>query len=437
MDFNLFTNHFKPLYQMKLLKHVLIFVMSALAIPAFAQKPNIQTAKISLRDGDLKEAKKYIDLAAQHEDTKNSPSMWLTRGDVYFAIAIDTTLTGKALRLIEPEPAYKSLESYINCMKTKDEKFSKQALNQIAGDPGKVLGIAPYVYNEGMIAFQGQLDNSNPNGYAQAIKYFELLLAAFPFDKTNKIKAANSDLSENMVMKNTGKVAYFKKDWTLVEKYLGKLAADNFMDPDLYITLSKAYQEKGDTAMAIKYVSQGRDLLPENTDLITEELVLYSVTGQGIKLIEKLTKAIETDPTNGKYYYYRGSTYEGLFRKDSTKADYLVKAEADYKKALEVDPNDVDVNVLLGVMYYNKAVPIINDRENTDNEKQKKKFDELDKKANDLLNIALKYYEAANAIKADDVEVLNYMKLCYAQLKNEAKAIELGKRIKELEAKGK
>lgn len=438
MDFNLSAiNHFKHIYKMKFFKHVFLILAMATTLVAAAQKSNITTAQISLRDRDYKEAKKYIDLAAANEETKNNPKMWYTRGDVYFAIAIDTTVVGQVLRLTDPEPAYKSLESYINCLKTGDEKFSKAALGQIAGDPGKVLGIAPYVYNEGLMALQRQNDGKDPNGFATAIRYFELILTAFPYDKGNKIKAANTELSENMVTKNTGKVAYFKKDWPLVNKYLVKLANENFADADVYITLSKAFQEQGDTASAIKYVEIGRNLLSENQDLITEELVLYSLTRQGDKLIEKLTKAIESDPNNSKYYYYRASTYEGLFKNDIKRTDYLDKAETDYKKSLEIDPNDADVNTLLGIMYFNKAVPIINERENTDNEKQKKKFDDLDRQATELLNISIKYYDASLSIKGDDIDVLNYLKYAYAQLRNMEKVTEIGKKIEALKASGK
>ncbi len=418
---------------MKSLKYLFIFIFFVISIAASAQRNNVETAKISLRDGDLKDAKKYIDLAAAHEETKNNAKMWLTRGDVYFAIAIDTTLIGKALRLFEAEPAYKSLESYINCIKTGDVKLSKVALDQIAGETGKVLGIAPVVYNEALIAQQNQIDSIDRNGFATSIRYFELILSAFPYDKENKIKAANTDLTENTVVKNIGKIAYFKKDWALVTKYLGKLAADNFLDEDVYITLSKAFQEQGDTVTAIKYVEQGRDLLPEKQVLIDEELALFSLTNQGDKLIEKLSKAIEGDASNAKYYYYRAITYEGLAKNDTKLVGYAEKAEADYLKSLELEANNLDVNIRLGIMYFNKAVPIINERESTDNIKQKKKFDDLNTQANLLLNISLKYYQAANAIKADDIEVLTYMKLCYAQLGDEAKVLELGKTIKLLE----
>ncbi|MCX6189979.1 MAG: hypothetical protein NTW54_10345 [Bacteroidetes bacterium] len=99
--------------------------------------------------------------------------------------------------------------------------------------------------------------------------------------------------------------------------------------------------------------------------------------------------------------------------------------------------NDADVNIMLGIMYFNKAVPIINERENTDNVKQKKKFDDLNNQANALLNIALKYYETSNTLKADDIETLTYIKLCYAQLKNEEKVMELTKKINDLKASSK
>jgi tetratricopeptide (TPR) repeat protein len=422
---------------MNLVKYAVAILWLFITVSATAQKSNIQTAKISLRNGDLKEAKKYIDLAAANEETKNSPAMWFTKGDVYFAIAIDTTPVGVMLQQLEKEASYVSLDAYINSVKTGDEKNAKNAMIQIAGEAGKILGIAPVVFNEAQLAMQNQSLGKDPNGYAKAIRYLDLILSAFPYDKANKIKSANSELTENMVTKSAGKAAFYAKNWPLVNKYFGKLAADNFNDADVYWFLAKAYEEQGDTTNALKYVSQGRELRPDNQDLIDEELNLYYLTGQADKFVEKLSKAIESDPGNAKYYYYRGNTYDVLFDKNPAKTEYVEKAEADYRKALEIEPNDADLNAALARLYFNKAVPVINQREETDNVKNKKKFDELDAKAKELLKECIKYYEAASAARPDDTYILDNLKRAYAQIGNMEKVNELGKKIKELEAGGK
>ena len=110
----------------------------------------------------------------------------------------------------------------------------------------------------------------------------------------------------------------------------------------------------------------------------------------------------------------------------------MEKAELDYKESIKLDAGDADVNIALGIFYFNKAVPVINERENTDNVKQKKKFDDLNIKASELLNSAIKYYEAANTIRPNDVEILNFCKLTYAQLGQEQKVVEIGNKIKAL-----
>ncbi len=413
---------------MKLLKQILLSALISLSLYAGAQKSNVTTAIISLRDNDLKEAKKAIDAAALNEETKNNANMWFTRGEIYFRIAVDTTTNGYIMRLSEKDAAYKALESYINCLKTGDEKKSKDAIKG-------AVAVSAEVYNIAINAIDSK-DKSEQelkSGYNLALRNFDLILTVFPYDKKEEMK--KSGISENTINKNAGLVAYYKKDYPLVNKYMGKLAAANYVDPDIYIILSKAYQEQFDTATAIKYIEQGRELKSDNPELINEELFLFSRTNQGDKLVEKLTKAIEGDPTNAKFYYYRGNTYEGLFKNNDKRTDYLDKAESDYKKSVELDPSDVEANITLGIFYYNKAVPIINEREGTDNVKQKKKFDELDKKANELLNNALKYYEAADALKADDTEILNYLKITYAQLGNEVKTVELKKKIDALNKK--
>ncbi len=417
---------------MKSIKLMMLSAIMTLTFQLSAQSSNVQTANISLNDNDLKDAKKYIDLAAANESTKNDPKMFFVKGDVYFRLALDTTEKTLIYRVQDNAMVYKALEAYINCLKSGNEKYSKLALNQIAGDLGKALGIGAVAYNEAMIARDNQVVGKDPHGFETAIKYFDLLLSAFPYDKANKIKAGNSELTINQITKNAGKAAYYKKDWPLVTKYLGKLASESFIDPDLYITLSKAFQEQGDTATAIKYVEQGRELKSDNQDLINEELFLYSRSNQADKLVDKLSKAIESDPTNAKYYYYRASTYEGLFKNNDKRTDYMEKAELDYKESIKLDAGDADVNIALGIFYFNKAVPVINERENTDNVKQKKKFDDLNIKASELLNSAIKYYEAANTIRPNDVEILNFCKLTYAQLGQEQKVVEIGNKIKAL-----
>jgi hypothetical protein len=71
---------------MQRLKTNLLLLAISIASFAAAQQSNVQSAANSLKFKELKDAKDYIDKAAEHEQTKNDPKMWLYRGKVYLAI---------------------------------------------------------------------------------------------------------------------------------------------------------------------------------------------------------------------------------------------------------------------------------------------------------------------------------------------------------------
>ncbi len=58
------------------------------------------------------------------------------------------------------------------------------------------------------------------------------------------------------------------------------------------------------------------------------------------KSIEYFSKAIAIDSTLARYYYNRTTPYEAL--------ELFDKAEADYLKAIELDPDDEWSNLYLG-----------------------------------------------------------------------------------------
>lgn len=57
---------------------------------AQAQKTNVESAAIYLRNSEISDAKKAIDEASIHDETKNDPKMWYYRTAIY-----DTILRNK------------------------------------------------------------------------------------------------------------------------------------------------------------------------------------------------------------------------------------------------------------------------------------------------------------------------------------------------------
>lgn len=61
------------------------------------------------------------------------------------------------------------------------------------------------------------------------------------------------------------------------------------------------------------------------------------------KAINYFTKAIEIDPNNAEFYYYRGLAYRRQFK--------FKKSIADYTQAISINPNDIDFYIKRGFVY--------------------------------------------------------------------------------------
>ncbi|MFH1320993.1 MAG: hypothetical protein ABII90_10120 [Bacteroidota bacterium] len=73
---------------------------------------------------------------------------------------------------------------------------------------------------------------------------------------------------------------------------------------------------------------------------------------------------INLDEKNIAFYKALASLYTNIYESDKKQhGDFWVKARDAYEKVLEVDPNNLSANYNTGILYYNKAVNIINQTE--------------------------------------------------------------------------
>ena len=98
---------------MKVVKSIFISIFIVISFVAFAQKNNLQNTANALKFKELDKAKKAIDLASEHEETKNDKKMWYYRGKTYYAINDDR----EKFKDLDPEAAEKAYLSFINCLK--------------------------------------------------------------------------------------------------------------------------------------------------------------------------------------------------------------------------------------------------------------------------------------------------------------------------------
>lgn len=447
-------------------------------ITANAQRMNVESAIIALRESDLKAAKEFIDKAAVHEESKNTTKMWATRAAIY-----DTILHG---------PDYVSLRD-TNTV----EQFVIAARQCVETDVKK-----KETYCSGLAIIQSSFDAYNRaydylqlKDYTNAVKFFNYVIKNIPLDKDEQLKKNN--LTENRIYEAIYRSAYYDQDFKTVLEYSQKLINVGINDPGVYYFNGDSYLSLGDTAKALEVLGQGRKLFPDDKYLLNAELNVYLKLNKTDILLNKLNEAIEISPDNHLIVYVRGNIYDKMaadrFKKErdyTIEADKIAKkaknekvpatkakldkevknlrmmadsmnreikrfaklAEADYSKSIELNPESMDGYYAMGAILNNYANAELADKINniqaTTQTEYDKKYAPLKKQQDELLARALKYFEDALAIvenmsesdadkrrekKSNKLAILESIKSVYGNKGDEVKFMEYKKLIETIE----
>ena len=385
-----------------------LMMLSFVAI-AVAQKSEISAAKnnyalfeVSMQGKtDLKKkletlnlAKTSIDKATEHEKTKNSAEAWTYKAIIYSAIAVNDTVN-----VSNANAAFKTAQESIAKAKELD-KEGKEKVN--IENSERNLSIV--MQNKGVSAF-------NKKDYKEAYNSFKYIADVMPNDSLynmyTAIAANNAQLPDEAI------------------KYYDKTLALHTGNPGLYQELGRLYLAKADTATALKTFEEGRAKHPENVNLMFDELNIYLNKGQVASQISKIDAAISKDPTNKTLHFVSGIA-------NASNKDFD-KAEAAYKKALEIDPAYADAIYNLSIIYIDRGNVFINEANKLPNNKASDaKYNALKGKFEAELGKALPLLEKARELNPKDANVLTTLREVYVKLNQMDKAAQMKKALSEL-----
>ncbi|HCS20080.1 MAG TPA: hypothetical protein DIW47_05880 [Bacteroidetes bacterium] len=448
-------------------KGMMMVVALVAALGVQAQKFNIESAIIELQRGSITEAKEYIDQAATHESTSDHVKMWLVRGDVYLAITADPTQKD-----IYPNAGVIALQSYINCIK-KDKEAKRRSYTE--ADDRMLSAVAP-AYNYALVLFQegsAMLDNEETKEEGKkrigmAVDAWNVVLGAYDHDPTNQMAVMN--LPKVNILQLMADAAIKVGDYERAFKLFDDVIAGGNAVPYVYTRPALLHMELGDTAKALEVIEKGKLAFPDDKDLTTLQLMVYQAQGKEDLLTDKITEALESDPGNPVLLSNRGSIYDKRARvavedlkkelaityklrndikkeKDAKKKadlqnqmkasigktnELLTKinrldslAIADYKLSLEADDSQFEVIFNLGAIYFNGALPLVEQANNLPSDANfDKEYAKLKAQWTVMYEDALVWFLKAEEIKADDDLVLMSLQQTYAQLGNEEKSME-------------
>ena len=349
---------------------------------------------------ELGKAKASIDLAAEHEETKNEARTWHYYGIVYYKIAAYPEFND-----LDPDALDKSLEAFAK-IPALDPSYANDRQNMF-DIYQHIQSITSNYFNRGAVAYE----NGN---YEDAIKCY---MSAY-------ISMLVIGQQDNEALLIAAQIAlYNAKKYETVIEICNQLLATQSESAKVYQYLAVANGQLGNEEDMLKYINEGRAKFPEDENLINEQINAYLQLKREAEIVDQIEAMAAKQTSNPVYYFILGTIYGNsestLYNIDS--------ALGYYQKALEMDPNHVDSYINIGSMYIDKSAALYNAANELGFDKEsQKKYDIMVAEAKTYDEKALPYVEKAYELVSDDDAIRQALRTLYVRLKmmDKAKALE-------------
>lgn len=369
-------------------KILFVVILSIIGSGAFAQNSELMKAEMNLKKNILDKAKEHIDLAAQHDKTKDKSKMFLLRGRIYQAIFLDS---GKWQNIAQ-NPESVVVESF-------NQYKEKEGKKGAAKSDSLINNFYAHSLNKGAKAYE-------KNDFKSAQRYFKAGASMIPTD--------------TLALYYLGVASQQAQDYNTAKEAYTKMLQLGSKNKDLYsnlIYIARNVDKNEDKALEV--VREARKAFPNDQNYAQEELNILITTGKLDEAKKGLEEAISKEPNNPTYYYNLGFLYDQA--KDAAKATEY------YKKALEINPDYFEANFNLGVLHYNKAAEILKEVNAMDLKTYNKSGKTKEAEGVALLKEALPYFEKAHAANTEDMAVVETLQTIYSRLNRTADADRMKK----------
>ncbi len=324
---------------------------------------------------DLENAKKFIDAAYKTKRDSSSTKNNILRAMVYSSLAYaDSTRKLKG----DKDHIDASIDA-VNRIRQKDRSHYENELNYVNQNL-----IAAYIYKANK--------EIEKNEYEKAYNSFL---------EVERLGSQSEDVLRNL--------AYLSAQAGKTEEainYYKKLIVGTEVNALTYISLAKLYKTNKDNQSYLSTLQKARELYPEDKTILFLLVEAFAENKSYQAITPIIAEAIKYEPDNIELYYLAGFSNENVGN--------IAEAKKYYGKVLDLDDNNYDANLALGLIHLNE---FLKDKNNL----------EAQYSAQDYLLKAngIKPY-AENALKglalfyetSDDQEQLDRVKTLLNQLSN-------------------
>ena len=384
----------------------------------------------------LQEAVDALMIAMEDPEVQADYKSYLEAGDIYSAainqyVQDRTLANGEPIEPIVARAASMAADAYMKAYNMSDKKSGKkQALDGLETLQGNIS-------NEGIYAIQDKNYADSYEAFNTSVKVHDFLTQN---EGTSAFEADNTKLNDERYYAALS--AVLNEDYDAAEPMFVALYESDYDDVGLYDGLYKVYSGKGDMEQAGKYLQEGREKFPEETQLLFTEINYYLAQGKLDVLTDKLEEAIAAEPDNVSLYSTLGSVYDQLYQttraEDPEKAkEYFELAKTNYEKGLAIEEDNASLIYSLGALYYNRAATMTNDLVELGNDFSKEgqaKYEALEKEINAEFDTAFPYFQKAERTDPNNLNTLNALKEIFARRDNYDASNEMKARIERVQA---
>ncbi len=373
------------------MKHILILLFVAASVSSIGQGAKVVSAYNAMKSAEYTEAAEYIDDAIQNEKTMGQEKTWRYRGMIYQGIAVSNKDYG-VTKDVAVQTALISFEKAIELDKKKRWTDESTAGRDQCRNLMVNMGIQAY----------------NDKEYVKAQQLFVGGAEA----------AERVGLFDTLAVYNAGLAAEQAKDFDMAVTQYNKAADVGYLGAKMHVYIANLYQMQDMQDEYLVAIKKGRELYPDDADLIVYELNYYLRNEQYEEAENNLKLAIEKEPNNKQLYFSLGVVYDNLGDTD--------KAVSAYESAIAIDSEYFDAVYNLGALYFNNGVEMNNQANEIDDNAAYTKARE------DAKNVFLQaqpHLEKAHELDPADLGAMKSLSQLYALIGDNEKYTEMKAKI--------
>lgn len=268
--------------------------------------------------GDIKQlesAKKFIDEAYKTKRDTTSSKNNILRALVYSSLAYaDSTQKIKT-----PQDPIDITKRALSKIKARDKESYESEFNYINQNL-----TAAYIYRANKSIAKKEYDKAYAN-----------------FLEVDRLGNKSNDVTNNLALLATqaGKI-----DEAIM--YYDKIIKDTDADAAKYLALAKLYKEKGNSQLYLITLQDARAKFENNKEILFLLLQTFAENKFYAATVAVIDEALKYEPENAELYYLAG------YANEST--NNIPAAKKYYVQVLNLDENNFDANLALGLIYLNE-----------------------------------------------------------------------------------